>query len=483
MDSPKSAISNVRWVALSQGGRVAISLASMAVFARLLPVSDFGLLAMATVVTNFAAIFRDMGTAAAVIQKPSLTDEAMETIFWSNVVFGVLTGFAVALVSDLVAWMFGQARLGLILKLLSFSFPIVGLAAAHLALLERTNRFRSVALVEVISALIGAAVGIGAAVEGYGILGLIAQTLLTAAISSCSFLMISKWRPAMRWSSSEFSALFHFSGNLVGFNFINYFARNADSVLIGRFLGPDQLGPYNASYRLMLFPLSSLTLIINRALFPIYSRQQGDRWALGRTYLEVLKLISVITAPLMFGLWAVRGPFVHVVLGPEWADAAGIIAWLAPVGYLQSLVSTTGSVMMATGRTDILRNLGLINSAIVVLSFVLGLNGGAVGVAQAYFFANLFVTMISLHSTLSHIHQSLLHLVRSILLPLLFAGVMSCVVVAADWMIFSHNFLMVVRLLCLVCVGLVTYTVLLTLFAHKTMSNSMRLLLGRSLAS
>ncbi len=62
-----SAVSNVRWVALSQFGRAAIQFASLAVFSRLLTPADFGLFAMAAVVTNFALLFRDMGTSAALI--------------------------------------------------------------------------------------------------------------------------------------------------------------------------------------------------------------------------------------------------------------------------------------------------------------------------------------------------------------------------------------------------------------------------------
>lgn len=62
-----SAASNVRWVGITQAGRVGIQLVSVIIFSRLLAPSDFGLMAMAAVVMNFGGLFRDMGTSAALI--------------------------------------------------------------------------------------------------------------------------------------------------------------------------------------------------------------------------------------------------------------------------------------------------------------------------------------------------------------------------------------------------------------------------------
>jgi O-antigen/teichoic acid export membrane protein len=479
MSKSGSAVSNVQWVAIAQAGRVGISIVSITVFARLLPASDFGLLAMATIVTNFASIIRDMGTAAALIQKSELTDELVDTVFWSNVVFGILSGGLLALGSPLIAWAFREPALQTVLILLSLAFPLNSSGAAHLALLERTGRFRGIAIVEIFSGIVGAGVGIVAAWKGAGIISLILQIMITAAISTCLFWVLSRWRPTLRWSRKEFLGLLHFSGNLVGFNIINYFARNADGMLIGRFLGPLELGLYNIAYRIMLFPLQNLTSVANRAFFPIFSGQQHDPELIGRNYLKLLTLISLITAPLMLGLWSVREPFVEIVLGEKWRAATAIVAWLAPTGYLQSLVSTTGSVLMARGRTRLMRNLGVVCSLIYLASFALGVTQGAAGVARAYFFANLVTSAIYLHYTLVQVNLKLADLARSIFRPLMGALMMVSLVLAADHWLLPEYVVGVMRLTCLVVLGAGLYLLFLVVGARDVLREVRRLLMQK----
>jgi teichuronic acid exporter len=109
--SRASAVSNVRWVALSQFGRAAVQLGSLVIFSRLLIPSDFGLFAMATVVTNFALLFRDLGTSAALIQRESLTDDLLNMVFTLNLASGFVVLALVSLASPVVAWGFGEPRL------------------------------------------------------------------------------------------------------------------------------------------------------------------------------------------------------------------------------------------------------------------------------------------------------------------------------------------------------------------------------------
>lgn len=426
---------------------------------------------MATLVTNFASIIRDMGTAAAVIQKSTLSDELVDTIFWTNVSLGFVLGGIIAFSSPLIAAIFREPHLHSVLILLALSLPIGCSGATQLALLERSSRFRTIAFVEISSALAGAGVAIAAASMGAGVVSLVLQSLVGATLSTSLYWCTSKWRPTWRWSLDEFLRLLNFSGNLVGFSIVNYFARNADSMLIGKFLGPVELGVYNIAYRVMLFPLQNLTFVVNRAFLPIFSEQQNNPALIGKNYLKLLQLINVVTAPLMFGLWSVRETFVLVALGQKWVAASSIIAWLAPTGYLQSIVSTIGAVLMATGKTRLLRNLGSICSLIYVLSIVLGLANGSPGVARAYFFANLVTSAIYLHYTLIQVNLRLVDVARSISRPLAAALAMAGVVCIADRSLVPHDMAPLSRLAYLVMCGATVYFSILLIAARDMLLN------------
>lgn len=466
-----SALSNVHWTAVSQIGRAGIQLVSITVLARLLPTSDFGLLAMATIVTNFATIFRDMGMSAAIIQREQLTDKLLSTVFWCNMIFGCAVGGIIAATSPLVAAAFQDSAVQPLLVILSLAFPIGASGAPHLALLERSSRFKTVAIIEVSSSTCGAAVAIAAAMSGVGAMSLVIQTLIGTTLSTVLFWLVSRWRPRVQWSKAEIVDVLGFSGNLVAFNVINFFSRNADGILIGRYLGPVQLGYYTIAYRIMLFPLQNLTFVLTRAFLPIFSGHQQNTALIGRQYLRLLQFIFVITAPLMLGLWSVREPFVVVVLGEKWRAAADIVAWLAPTGLLQSIVSTTGTVLIATGKTRLMRNLGFFGSFIYVTSFVLGLSQGGAGVARAYFFANLLTSGIYLHYTAIQVSLRLSDVAVSLWRPLLAAMVMVVLLISIESFILPASWHQIVELALLVVVGVAIYAAAMLVAARDIVAD------------
>ena len=101
-----SSISNARWILLSQATRTVIQLSSLVVLSRLLSPAEYGLMAMSTVVINFAYLLRDMGTAAAVIQRETLTDDVTSTVFWLNVGTGFVLGLSLVLLAPVISAVF-----------------------------------------------------------------------------------------------------------------------------------------------------------------------------------------------------------------------------------------------------------------------------------------------------------------------------------------------------------------------------------------
>jgi O-antigen/teichoic acid export membrane protein len=425
-----TSISNVRWVSISQVGRLVIQLIGISILARLLAPSDYGLLAMATVVTTFASLFRDMGTSAALIQTEAPTAQLQDTVFWFNIALGLLLGVLVAATSHFVSIGFREPQLQGILLMLAIAFPVLSSGTVHLTLMERDSRFREIAWVEISSSTLGLGSALIAVCYGLGVYSLVVQTLTTAAASTIQLWIFSRWRPVCRWDRKDLHRISSFSGNLLGFNIINYFANNADSMLIGHFLGAADLGRYNVGYRIMLFPLQNITHVINRALFPIYSRLNQSEIA--KYYLKTLSLLALVISPIVLGLWAVRRPLVEVVLGEKWISIVDVLAWFGPAALLHCLLSSTGVILMATGRTHVLRNLGILSSGLRIASFFIGVQFGIVGVAAAYFFGDLLIFGIVFYVVLKCIDLRISDLVRSIWQPAAIAVFMAVTVMMAE---------------------------------------------------
>jgi O-antigen/teichoic acid export membrane protein len=471
-------LSNVRWVGAIQLGRVAIQLASVVTLCRLLAPSDYGLMAMATTFTTLAYIVRDMGASTALVQIKLLPPDLLSTMFCFSVAWGLIIGVAIVLSSHLVALGFGEPRLEFVLRWLAISFPLGSLGTVQLALMEREFRFRDVALVEISSTLFGFGVALIAALNGVGVYSLVMQALTATAVSTARIWRLSHWRPTIKWEHVEFRKIWHFSANLTGFNIANYFERNADNILIGRFLGANDLGWYSMAYNIMLFPLQNLTYVINRALFPIYARQ--DRAMIGANYSKMLSMLALIGAPLLFGLWTVRIPLVQVALGEKWLPVSAVLTWLVPTGLLQCFLSTTGPILMATGRTDVLRNLGIFMLPLMLVAFIGGLPYGVVGVAAAYFFVTSLSLIPTFYFTLREIELGMNDLIASVWRPSISALIMATVVTIADMWVVPAQARPWLRLAELVPVGAGFYLASLLLVAPSLLRELKVLLWQRS---
>jgi O-antigen/teichoic acid export membrane protein len=467
----QQAVSGVKWLSVSQATQLTTQFLGVIVLARLLPPSDYGLLSMAVIVTGFVGLFSDLGTAAGIIQRPDLSHRLINSLFWLNVTLGAVLFVIVGVLAPFVAWGFGEPRLKYVLWALMLTFPIASLGSVHRALLERSSRFRPVAIIESVAAVMALAAAVWAAIAGWGVFSLVLQPLLSASLTAACLWMASQWRPALNWDFDEIRSMVKFSGNLVGFKVFNYFCRNADSLLIGFFIGSAGLGIYSMAYRIMLFPLSNISWVISRALYPSFSRLQSNHQQMGAMFIQITGAIIFITAPMMVGVFVLREPFVQLVLGDRWSQVSDLLFWLAPIGLLQSVETSLGLIFMSTGRTDVLFKWEVFTGSLIVLAFLLGLPWGIDGVAIAYFIISFLEGLPTFMVAFSLIGLKLTVFLRAISLPILLSVVMGIVVYCAKTYLPMGNESLGVQFVLLVLLGAATYMALSLSFQRKMLTS------------
>jgi len=372
------------WTGIARIGQQLVYFLSTTFLARLLPATAYGLLGMATVVIGFITIFKDLGTSAAIIQHQKLTEELTSSVFWINVLFGILAAALLLAAAPLLAIFYREPQVIGVIRVLSLSFVISGLGIVHQSLLTRQMAFNRLALIEFTSSVGAAIVGIGFAVAGAGVWSLVAVSLVNTALGTLLLWLFSPWRPQRILHWAELRSISAYSLNLSGFNIINYFSRNADNLLIGRYLGAQQLGYYSVAYNLMLYPIQNISWVLGRVLFPAFAQIQHDNVRFRQAYLRVCAVIAAITFPLMLGMLVTAKPLVSAILGLKWLPIIPLVMILAPLGMIQSIITTVGHIYMVKGRTDLMLRFGIVASALVILAFIVGLSWGIVGVAVAY---------------------------------------------------------------------------------------------------
>ncbi len=370
-------------IAVAEGAATVVNLAATAVLARLLLPADFGVVARVAPIVAFISLFGDLGLSAATIQRERLTAAQLSTLFWINAAVGALLFVASAGVAPLIAGFYRDPRAGWITIALATGFLPGGLSAQHGALLSRQLRFSALARISLVSTLVGALCGCAAAYAGLGYWALAVMSVASGFARAGQRWFAVRWIPGRPRRGTGVRGMLAFGGNLTGFELLNFFSRNADNVLIGKFVGEGPLGLYSMAYRLLTFPLSRAVWPLGQVVVPALSRLRGDRERYVRYYLEAIDLVLVVVAPVVVGVFVLADPLVRLVLGDRWLPSVPVFRLLAASGVVAPMFTSVGWLYLSSGATRTMMRWGMVATPLVVGSFAVGLPFGIAGVAGA----------------------------------------------------------------------------------------------------
>jgi len=391
-DIRRSTVSGLGWTASSQLLLQLTQFVFTAILARLLTPHDFGLIALVAVFIGFIGVFVDFGLTSALIQRPKVEDRHLNSAFWVNLAAGVVLMLLLIALAPALAAFFGQPQLLQLTIAMSPDFLLAALGIVQMALLQREMNFRRIAFVENLTVAGSNALGISLALAGFGVWSLIALLLASTGFKSSLLWIECSWRPRRSFDRSAAGDLWHYSSRLAGFNALSYWSRNADNLLIGKFIGATPLAFYNRAYNLMLLPVGLVAAVTSRVMYPVLSKLQEDRDRVKRVYLRAVGLIGFATFPAMIGLLVVAQPFIRTVYGPQWEPVVPILQILCIPSLLQCISRTTGWIYQSQGRTDWMLRWGVVTTSVVIASFFIGLPWGVKGVAVSYACANIILT-------------------------------------------------------------------------------------------
>ena len=248
-------VRGLMWKGGSQFARQLLRIIVAVILARLLSPHDYGIAGMVIVFSALALIFSDLALGAALVQRDELTEEDRSTAFWTSLGAGVFFSVAGILLAGPIADLYGEPQVRWLFVALSFTFVLTSVGTTQAALLSRDLDFRRLELRLMGGALVGAVVGIVLAVRGYGPWAIIGQQVAAAVVSTGLIWFSSPWRPRFVFSRSSLNDLGQFGANVFSSRILFYVNRNADNMLVGRYLGAASLGAYTIAYNLMLAAL------------------------------------------------------------------------------------------------------------------------------------------------------------------------------------------------------------------------------------
>ena len=381
--------------AIAKYSVVALQLIYTAVLSRILSAQEFGIVAVVNVFIAFFQIFVDMGFGPAIIQNKSLNEDDVNNIFSFCIYIGILLTAIFIGASYPISFFYNNSiyiSLGL---MLSFSLSFNTFSVVPNAILMKEKRFISVSIRTIVCALVSFAVSIVLAVKGFGVYALVANTVLNAFLLFCWNEISVKCRFRFLPKVESIKKVFSYSSFQLLAQTLNYFNRNLDNLLIGKFFSEEELGYYSKSYSLMMYPVHYLPGVISPILHPIYADHQDDSDFIYNSYLKLLRFLSLLG---VFGTafcFLAGREIILIAFGDKWEPSIIPFKILCLSLWFQILSNTTGPIYQSLGNTKLMFVSCLFSSLVIVSCIIGGILCGDILYVSIFVLAAYVITFFS----------------------------------------------------------------------------------------
>jgi len=380
-------------------------LISLAILSRIFTPEMFGTIATFQVFILFFQLLATSGLAPAIIYQDKFEQVERDGVFSVTVMIGFIGALLFFVLTPFISLWLNLSGVDVLSWVLAINIFFSSLSMLPMAALQKDAKFLLIAKAEIVAELISLSICITLYSLGYGIEALASKLLFVPVFRFVFYYINSSdtviGQPKLGKHLSAIYQLMAVAKYQLGFNVLNFFSRNLDTILITKYFGVATVGMYEKSYQIMRYPLQLFTFAITPALQPILTKYKHDPELVEKEFYRVafkLAALGFFTAMVLF--WSTYD-VVYIMFGPQWQQAADILRILTITIPLQMVLSSTGGVYQAFGATKQLLSCGIFSSFTNVTAIVLGIYSGDIKLLclflSASFALNYFQCFYLLH--------------------------------------------------------------------------------------
>lgn len=379
------------WQLIEIAAQLIIQFLYIAVMARYLEKSDFGLMAIASSIISFGTIFSEAGMGPALIQRKEISQKHKITALQGGFIFGILIFLMLFLSAPTLSHFYEIPDLKNMLRVIGINVVLISFSSASLAMLHREYMFKKSSLVTTVSIIVGYTSGIVAATQGMGVWSLVLATLIISGTKCIGYFHYAPVKMQIRFYTKEWKELFSFGFGMILLKSLNFFSQHGLNLILGKMFNPSFLGVFERSNKIKNLPSTHIGNILDKILFPAMSQLQNNNDKIINVLKYALGVSYTLLIPVSAFLIVFSKEVVLILLGEKWLDAV-IPLQIMFVVLPFSISNRLGdSVIRATGHIykNVWRKLLYV---IILIIFVItggnyyGLAGAAAGVTLSLFF-------------------------------------------------------------------------------------------------
>ena len=427
---------------------------------RLLSPEDYGLNAIAMLFVGFLMLLNEMGLSAVLIQRTELEDRVVRQIYGLIVLVNVFLFIILFFGSYLIAGIFDEPRLTMMIKVLSLHFLISSLEVVPTSLLIRDFKLKQKEIVYVVASLSGGVLTLIMALMGYGVWSLIIGfiTAATLRVFIINYLSPKIWIPS--FSFENMKSNISFGGFVLLERGMWSLYTQADILILGKVVTKEMLGFYSVAMHLSSLIMHKTGAILYNVAFPTFSKLHDSPEQIPHFFLKAMRVMAFLVFPVFMGMSAVANDLVVVLLGEKWRITGPILTILSLVMPMRVFSNLLPPALQGAGQPAKSTFNVLIAFILMPLSFLMGVQWGLIGVSLAWLIMFPVVFFIMIYRSENILGITMSSFLKSIIQPFYCSMLMFAI------LMFSSHFLLISfdelsRLLIQILLGLLVYLVLL----------------------
>jgi O-antigen/teichoic acid export membrane protein len=347
------AIRGVPWTVLAYVSTKVIGFVGTVVLARLLPPSDFGLLAAASLVIATVAWLGDFGLGSVLAMRPDLDERELGTVLTLMIAIGAGIAIVLAALAPVAAIVLGQPHVTGLVAALAATVFIGGIGWFYESILLRELAFRRRFVCLTLQSLLYAAAAIPLAALGAGVWSLVGGQLISVLGFTGALLVLSPYRVRPAYDGRVARDVLGTGRGFIAQGGAAFLRRNIDSLAIVRLIGSTPLGYYSMAFRLGETPFDAIAMPVTRVTFPGFARMHARGEDVRGSFLSVMRLVAIVGCAPCIILSGAAEPFVHAVFGPRWDSMIATLAVLGIWGAVLQAEATLGWFLNSVGEVQI----------------------------------------------------------------------------------------------------------------------------------
>lgn len=429
--------------------------------ARLLFPAQFGLIAMLLIFMAVSQAFLDSGFGAALIQKHEATQLDNCSIFYFNIVVGLVATSLLCLLAPWIAEFYKQPVLIPLTRAISLTIVINSFGLIQNTILTKQLNFKTQTKVSLIADTLSGIIGVAMAIMGYGVWSLVVQQVSRAFFRTVCLWVFSPWRPALIFSLDALREMFGFGSRLLLSNLLNQIFDNIYLLVIGKLFSATDLGFFTRAQTLNDLPSQTLSGMVGRVTFPVFSSIQNDIPRLKRGVKKALRVLVLVNFPMMIGLAMIAHPLVIVMLTEKWLPCVPYLQLFCVVGLLFPLQMINLNVLQAVGRSNLFLRLEIIKKFLIVINIAVTWRWGLSAMICGMIVISIISYYLNSYYTGILIKYPILEQLRDLFSSLIMAILMGISIYAAGLLPFPNHWSM---LFVQITIGLFVYLFLCRTF-------------------